>query len=119
MALVKKGTIEINGIKVPCTSWEVSGGPTKEGKWGVGGEFLGFTETPAVYEIKLSVLQETGKPRIKFSELPEGFVLVRNFIGGARHQFLNCTVSNADGESSDETNHTGEIVIMASHKVEQ
>jgi hypothetical protein len=119
MALVKRGTIEINGIVADCTSWDISGGPSKEGKFGTGKQFLGYTESPAVYEIKLSIQQATGKPRIKWSELLDGFTLVRNYENGARHQFLNCTVSNDGTESADETNFTGEVTLLAAERVEQ
>lgn len=119
MALVQKGTIEINGVRVDCMSWDVSGGPTSEGKFGTAKTFLGYAQTPAVFEIKMSLLQATGKPRIDFANLPPGFTLIRNFVGGARHQFTGCIVSNADVESASETEYTSEIVILAAEKVEQ
>lgn len=119
MALVKRGTIEINGIVADCTSFDISGGPTKEAKFGTNKQFLGYVETPGAWEIKLSVQQTQGKPKIKWAELPDGFTLVRNYENGARHQFTNCTVSNDGTESGDETNFTGEVSLLAALRVEQ
>lgn len=120
MALVTKGSIEINGTVVPCTSWSVKGGPSKEAKFGVFGQPLGFIETPAVYEIEFSFLQQKGKPVIDFKNLPDDFTLVRNFVGGARHQFLRNTVSNAEEEDGDDAgNYTYKVSVMAFEKVEQ
>jgi hypothetical protein len=119
MALVTKGTIEINGIVADVTEWSVSGGPTAAGKFGTNKQFLGYTETPATYEIQLSGLQPVGKPPIDFANLPPGFTLIRNFVGGARHQFVNTRVSNADNESASESEYTFEVTLLASHKVPQ
>lgn len=119
MALVTKGTIEVNGTVADVVNFEISGGSTKEGKFAVNKKFLGYAVTPGTIEIKLSVLQQQGKPQIKWSELPDGFTLVRNYENGARHQFVDCTVSNDISESGDEANYTGEITLLASGRVEQ
>lgn len=120
MALVTKGSIEIDGKRVPCTSWSIKGGPSKEAKFAVFGQPLGFIETPAPYEIEFSFLQEKGKPLIDFKNLPDGFTLIRNFVGGARHQFLNNTVSNAEEEDGDDAgNYTYKVSMLSFEKVEQ
>lgn len=119
MALVNKGTIEINGIVADVTEWDVSGGPTSEGHFGTSKNFLGYSVTPDVYKIKLSGLQMKGKPRIDFANLPDGFTLIREFVGGARHQFTGTTVSNFAGEGGTESAYTFEVELFASDRKEQ
>lgn len=119
MALVTKGTIEINGIVADVTEWSVSGGPSAEGKFGTNKAFLGYAKTPGVYEIDLTGLQQTGKPRIDFAKLPDGFTLIRNFANGARHQFTGTTVSNFSDESASESEYTFQVKLLAAGRDEQ
>lgn len=119
MALVTQGTITVNGVVADVTEWEISGGPSAEGKFGTNKQFLGYVITPEVYTIKISGLQSKGKPRIDWRNLPPGFNFTRDFEGGARHQFVNTIVSNADGESASDSEYTFEVTLLASKKDEQ
>ena len=117
MALVEGGSIKINGQTVTCTKWSIKGGPESEGKYGVGGVFIGKTKKVADYEIEVEILQEKGKPRIDFDAYAASgahFTLTRNYEGGARHQFANAWVSSASEEDADaDGNYTRKIMMRA------
>jgi len=118
--LVTSGSIEVNGVRVPCQSWNIKGGPTKEGQYIVGGKFMDYVTKPAIFEIEMELRQERGRPKINWRLLPEKFTLIRNYEGGSRVQFTDCTVSNAHEESADnEGNYTYKVMLMAADKEDQ
>lgn len=119
MGLVNKGSITVNGVKAHVTEWSVEGGPDSEGHFDTGKEFVGWTETPGVYTIKLKGYQETGSPRIDWENLGENFTFIRDFENGARHQFTKTKVSNAADESASASEYTFEVTVKAAGRIAQ
>ncbi|MGL5361512.1 MAG: hypothetical protein ACRDBH_01435 [Bosea sp. (in: a-proteobacteria)] len=119
MALVNKGSITVNGVKANVTEWSIDGGPDSEGHYDTSKEFVGYTETPGVFSIKLSGYQETGSPRIDWDKLGEGFTFIRDFENGARHQFTGTKVSNSAVESASASEYTFEVTVKAAGRIAQ
>ena len=129
--LVTNGSIEINGVAIPCTSWSISGGPElNEGVYAAGGGgFLGRGESQKDYTIEVDLVIQTGRPVVDFDFLATRdaatgqrptFTLVRNFVGGERAQFPNCQVAMASEETvGNEGEMTRKVKILASGKLPQ